>query len=128
MVGQKWTAIDTKPARVATIAGDAEVDHAIARLILASGTDPVARWMYDDPDQYLRHIPQLFQVLGTQPHARLLHLYLKTRDGGQAVTLGRRESNASVTSTCTNGLTLAGILDGVLAHANWVNTEEGIDA
>jgi len=27
----------------------------------------------------------------------------------------------------SNGLTLAGVLDGVLAHANWENTEEGID-
>jgi hypothetical protein len=32
MVGQKWTAMTTKPASVATIAGDAEVDHAIATL------------------------------------------------------------------------------------------------
>jgi len=27
----------------------------------------------------------------------------------------------------SNDLTLAGFLDGVLAHANWVNSEEGID-
>src|SRR5260370_3460288 len=27
----------------------------------------------------------------------------------------------------SNGLTLAGVLGGVLGHANWVNTEEGID-
>ena len=38
MVGQKWTAMTTKPASVATIAGDAEVDHAIATLLLAFGT------------------------------------------------------------------------------------------
>jgi len=41
--------MDSKPPRVAPIAGDAEVDHAIARLVLAFATDPVARWMYDDP-------------------------------------------------------------------------------
>jgi hypothetical protein len=35
--------------RVATIAGDAEIEHAIATLVLAFATDPVARWMYDDP-------------------------------------------------------------------------------
>jgi ribosomal protein S18 acetylase RimI-like enzyme len=57
--------MDTKPAFVATIAGDAEVDHAIATLVLAFGTDPVARWMYDGPNQYLRHIPRLFRALGT---------------------------------------------------------------
>jgi GNAT superfamily N-acetyltransferase len=51
--------------RVATIAGDADVDHAIATLVLAFGTDPVARWMYDDPHQYLLHIPRLFRALGT---------------------------------------------------------------
>jgi GNAT superfamily N-acetyltransferase len=64
MAGQKWTTVDTKPASVATIAGDAEIDHAIATLVLAFGTDPVPRWMYDDPHQYLRHMPQLFQALG----------------------------------------------------------------
>ena len=56
--------MDMKPPSVATIAGDAEVDHAIATLVLAFATDPVARWMYDDPHQYLRHIPRLFRALG----------------------------------------------------------------
>jgi GNAT superfamily N-acetyltransferase len=56
--------MDMKPPRVATIAGDAEVDHAIATLVLAFDTDPVARWMYDDPHQYLLHIPRLFRALG----------------------------------------------------------------
>src|SRR5215471_11490098 len=56
--------MDTKPRRVATIAGGAEVDHAIATLVLAFVADPVARWMYDDPHQYLLHIPRLFRVLG----------------------------------------------------------------
>ena len=50
---------------VATIAGAAEIDHAIATLVLAFGTDPVARWMYGDPHQYLLHIPRLFRALGT---------------------------------------------------------------
>jgi GNAT superfamily N-acetyltransferase len=54
----------TKPLRVATIAGASEVDQAIAKLVLAFGTDPVARWMYDDPHQYLLHIPRLFRALG----------------------------------------------------------------
>jgi ribosomal protein S18 acetylase RimI-like enzyme len=64
MVAQKWTTVDTKPASVTTIAGDAEVDHAIATLVQAFSSDPVARWMYDAPHHYLRHIPQLFQALG----------------------------------------------------------------
>jgi ribosomal protein S18 acetylase RimI-like enzyme len=57
--------MDTKPPRAATIAGDAQIDHAIATLVLAFSTDPVARWMYDDPHQYLLHIPRLFRALGT---------------------------------------------------------------
>jgi hypothetical protein len=39
------------------------------------------------------------------------------------MTLGPGECNASVDMP-SNVLTLAGFLDGVLAHANWVNTEE----
>ena len=53
------------PPGVATIAGDAQVDHAIATLVLAFVTDPVARWMYGNPHQYLLHIPRLFRALGT---------------------------------------------------------------
>jgi GNAT superfamily N-acetyltransferase len=49
---------------VATIGGDAEVDDAIATLVLAFVTDPVARWMYGDPHHYLVHIPRLFRALG----------------------------------------------------------------
>jgi GNAT superfamily N-acetyltransferase len=56
--------MDMKLPRVATIAGDAEVAHAIATLVLAFGTDPVARWMYDDPHRYQLHIPRLFRALG----------------------------------------------------------------
>jgi len=49
---------------VETIAGACEVDRAIAKLVLAFGTDPVARWMYDNPHEYLLHIPRLFRALG----------------------------------------------------------------
>jgi hypothetical protein len=57
--------MDIKPSRVTAIAGDDEVDHAIATLALAFGADPVARWMYEDPHQYLTHIPRLFRPLET---------------------------------------------------------------
>ena len=50
---------------VETITGASEFDHAIATLVLAFGTDPVARWMYDNPHDYLLHIPRLFRALGT---------------------------------------------------------------
>ena len=49
----------TKPLRVATVAGASEVDHAIAKLVLAFCTDPVARWMYDDSHQYLLRIRRM---------------------------------------------------------------------
>jgi hypothetical protein len=55
----------TNPLAVATIAYETQIDHAIATLVLAFVTDPVARWMYDDPHQYLLHIPRLFRALGT---------------------------------------------------------------
>jgi hypothetical protein len=56
--------VDIKPPSVASIAGDTEIEHAIATLVLAFATDPVARWMYNDPHQYLVHIPRLFRALG----------------------------------------------------------------
>ncbi len=51
--------------KAATIAGEAEISHAISTLVLAFSTDPVSRWLYPEPDQYLRHIPRLFRGLGT---------------------------------------------------------------
>ena len=57
--------MDKAPPGVTPIVGPAETDHAIARLVLAFVTDPVARWLYDDPHQYLLHMPRLFRALGT---------------------------------------------------------------
>jgi GNAT superfamily N-acetyltransferase len=56
--------MDIEAPRPATIAGDAEINQAIVTLVLAFSTDPVARWMYREPDQYLLHIPRLFRALG----------------------------------------------------------------
>ena len=53
-----------KHLRTATLSGDAEINGAIATLVLAFAADPVARWMYRPRDQYLRHIPRLFRALG----------------------------------------------------------------
>ncbi len=61
--------MDMKPPKVVTITNDADIDHAIATLVLAFSADPVARWIYDDPDHYLRHIPRLFRALGTSSFA-----------------------------------------------------------
>jgi GNAT superfamily N-acetyltransferase len=61
--------MDTTSLRAATIVGEAEINHAIATLVLAFGTDPVARWMYREPDQYLLHAPRLFRALGASSFA-----------------------------------------------------------
>ena len=58
-----------KPPKVTAIADGAEFDHAIATLVLAFGSDPVARWMYAGPHQYLLNIPRLFRALGTSSFA-----------------------------------------------------------
>ena len=50
---------------VETIAGASEADRAIAKLVLAFCTDPVARWIYENPHEYLLYIPRLFRALGT---------------------------------------------------------------
>ena len=87
--------MDMKPPRVATIAGDAEVDHAIATLVLAFGTDPVARWMYDEPHQYLLHIPRLFLALGTSSFATGA---AQRTDDGLGVALGFRRGFTAIMS------------------------------
>jgi ribosomal protein S18 acetylase RimI-like enzyme len=50
--------------RIATIRGAAEFNRAIGTLVSAFEIDPVARWTYQAPDQYLLHIPRLFRALG----------------------------------------------------------------
>jgi GNAT superfamily N-acetyltransferase len=55
-----------KRPKVVTVTDDADVDRAIATLVLAFSADPVARWIYNEPDYYLRHIPRLFRALGTR--------------------------------------------------------------
>jgi hypothetical protein len=52
------------PNDVTTVAGDAQVEQAIATLVMAFGSDPVVRWIYADPHRYLKHIPRLFRVEG----------------------------------------------------------------
>jgi ribosomal protein S18 acetylase RimI-like enzyme len=67
------------PANVSTIIGIENIDHAIATLVLAYSTDPVARWMYPAPDQYLLHLPRLFRILAASSfEAAAAH---RTNDG-----------------------------------------------
>lgn len=55
--------MDMKPLKGATIVDAVELESAIASLVLAFDTDPVARWMYDDAHQYLLSVPRLFRAL-----------------------------------------------------------------
>jgi hypothetical protein len=58
------TPIDTKPSDVRVIAGDAQVEQAIATLVMAFGSDPVARWIYGDPHQYSDAYPAILPSAG----------------------------------------------------------------
>jgi ribosomal protein S18 acetylase RimI-like enzyme len=51
----------TAQIRTATIA---DQKYIIASLVLAFSNDPVARWMYPDPYQYLTHFPRFVQTFG----------------------------------------------------------------
>src|SRR5215472_17035731 len=61
--------MNTNPLKVVTVAGGTDAADAITTLVLAFGFDPVARWMYGDADDYLKHIPGLFQALGASSFA-----------------------------------------------------------
>jgi ribosomal protein S18 acetylase RimI-like enzyme len=41
-----------------------DVEQAVAVIVLAFSTDPVARWTYPDPHQYLTHFPALVRAFG----------------------------------------------------------------
>jgi GNAT superfamily N-acetyltransferase len=57
-----------------TIAAEVEINHAIATLVLAFDADPVARWAYPEPDQYLLHMPRMVRTLGASSfEARTAH-------------------------------------------------------
>ncbi len=51
----------TIPIKTATTA---DVDQAIAVVVLAFIADPIARWVYPDPHQYLTHFPDFVRIFG----------------------------------------------------------------
>ena len=55
--------METNPANVVPVATDADVDAAVATLVLAFDSDPFTRWVYDDPRQYLQYGPRLFRAI-----------------------------------------------------------------
>jgi ribosomal protein S18 acetylase RimI-like enzyme len=62
MIGKSGATMDLSPASVSTIVGSAEIDHAIATLVLAFSADPFTRWVHDDPHRYLLHAPAAFRA------------------------------------------------------------------
>jgi ribosomal protein S18 acetylase RimI-like enzyme len=44
--------------------GAAEVENAIAVIVRAFATDPMARWCYPDPAQYAKHFPGVVRAFG----------------------------------------------------------------
>jgi ribosomal protein S18 acetylase RimI-like enzyme len=45
-------------------ANESNSQHAIAVILLAFATDPLSRWIYSDPHQYLRHFPGVITIFG----------------------------------------------------------------
>jgi hypothetical protein len=60
------TAISTR-MRTATVD---EAERAVAVLVLAFSTDPVARWSFPDPHQYLTYFPAVVRAFGNKAFAR----------------------------------------------------------
>ena len=55
--------VDASPPPVAAV-GAADVEAAIAVIVRAFATDPMARWCYPDPAQYLRFFPGVVRAFG----------------------------------------------------------------
>jgi ribosomal protein S18 acetylase RimI-like enzyme len=45
-------------------ATEANQERAVAVIVLAFAADPVARWVYPDPHQYLSHFPEVVRAFG----------------------------------------------------------------
>jgi ribosomal protein S18 acetylase RimI-like enzyme len=56
--------VTTSPAVTSTTVSEAE--RVVAVLVLAFSTDPVARWSFSDPSQYLTHFPTLVRAFGAK--------------------------------------------------------------
>lgn len=55
--------VDVSPPPVAAV-GAADVEAAIAVIVRAFATDPMARWCYPDPAHYLRYFPGVVRAFG----------------------------------------------------------------
>lgn len=55
---------NTSQMFTAPITTGSEADRAVAVLTFAFSADPIARWVYPDPAQYLTHWPELVRAFG----------------------------------------------------------------
>jgi ribosomal protein S18 acetylase RimI-like enzyme len=62
--------MDATPTRSVVTVATAEVERAVAVIVLAFAADPVARWSYgDDAEQYLLYFPALVRAFGGKAFA-----------------------------------------------------------
>lgn len=65
---------------------DARASAAVGVITLAYGTDPLARWTFPDPDQYLEHFPEFIRALAGKSFESGT-AYLAPNSGGAALWL-----------------------------------------
>ena len=61
--------MDTTTTSTVTVTTPAQVEQAVAVIVLAFGTDPAARWTYPDPGRYLTHFPAVVRAFGGKAFA-----------------------------------------------------------
>ena len=74
------------PAPTVKTATLAESETVLSLLTLAFSNDPIERWLYPEPDQYLRHFPRLLRSFGGKAFAHGT-AYLLDNQAGATVWL-----------------------------------------
>lgn len=64
------TSMDTIAHASVAAATTSEMERAVATIVLAFGSDPVARWSYPDPREYLAHFPAVVRAFGGRAFAK----------------------------------------------------------
>ena len=72
----------------------ADVERAVAVIVLAFSADPVARWAYPDPRQYLTLFPPLVRAFGGKVFAEGTAAPRQQLCGGSAVAAARYRSGS----------------------------------
>ncbi|MGX9425045.1 MULTISPECIES: GNAT family N-acetyltransferase [Bradyrhizobium] len=119
---------------VVTAVAPADIERAISVLVLAFSADPVTRWAYPDPDQYLASFPALVRAFGgrafEQDTARCVDDY-----AGAALWLppGIEPDEAALAATLPAGREseMAAVFEGMAAYhpkeTHWYLPLIGVD-